>query len=267
MPVLALAIVVEARSLMTRWESGQGAIIKSFLGLSWGLPLLVYTFATPSCLMALTGQEVWSGWTVVIPNAMAMGLGSLVLTPALEILISSNAAALARFAYPLIFLKPTLETVWLKIRSRRTYRKATKLWDSTVRAEIQLRSTRQLAAENGVAQLPEAQPHLLNIEHALKKNEEIRRNAQDVLNDHAASRKKFTASRSAARIKFIKTLEGWLTSLPVERRDTKSEHVNSGSPSRARRQTGHKRVKAPRRIMDRHRRLQSTRTDGERRRK
>ncbi|MDX6236490.1 MAG: hypothetical protein QOG10_1305 [Kribbellaceae bacterium] len=57
MPVLALAIVVEARAVMSRWKPGERRVDKAVQGLLWRLPLLSYVVAIDVCFYALSGTR------------------------------------------------------------------------------------------------------------------------------------------------------------------------------------------------------------------
>ncbi|WP_328333053.1 hypothetical protein OHA70_15570 [Kribbella sp. NBC_00382] len=98
MPVLALAIVVEARAIMQNWVPGEDRGIKRLQGFLWGASLLIYAFSEPACFRALAGREVWSGWPDVIEQGIYLGMTTLVVAPAIEFLVRSNARGFARLS-------------------------------------------------------------------------------------------------------------------------------------------------------------------------
>ncbi|MEW2384508.1 hypothetical protein AB0873_20790 [Micromonospora sp. NPDC047707] len=93
--MLALAIVVEARAIMAGWTPGEMRTVKSMQGLAWATPLIVYAIATPACFRSLAGERVWTGWPDIINFGITMGISTLVISPALELIVRSNARIVA----------------------------------------------------------------------------------------------------------------------------------------------------------------------------
>ncbi|MFG2037529.1 hypothetical protein [Dactylosporangium sp. NPDC048998] len=93
MPVIALAIVVEARAVMARWTPGENRWYKAFQGLIWSVPLLGYAFAVPACFRALAGRAVWQGWDEVIDFSISAGLSALLFSAFAEFVLRSYARA------------------------------------------------------------------------------------------------------------------------------------------------------------------------------
>ncbi|GAA0572475.1 hypothetical protein HPO96_17990 [Kribbella sandramycini] len=112
MPVLALALVVEARVIVRGWVPGRDRLFKSIQGFLWAFSLLSYAFATPACLRALAGKSVWSGWPLVIEQGIQVGIATLVVAPALELLVRANARAIAQMS------PHNLLGYWIAVTSR-----------------------------------------------------------------------------------------------------------------------------------------------------
>lgn len=117
MALMAIAIVIEARAMMARWAPGKDRALKAFLGVLWFLPLAVYGYAVPVCLRAMSGNAVWSKWPDVIYIAVAVGVGVVILAPAMEVFFRSNGW-LASYATLLITFRPNV---------RRTEREAQRM--------------------------------------------------------------------------------------------------------------------------------------------
>ncbi|MFG3553834.1 hypothetical protein ACGGAQ_05540 [Micromonospora sp. NPDC047557] len=199
---MALAIVVEARSIMSKWVPGEQTVIKSIQGATWAAPLVLYAIAIPQCFQALAGSQVSAGWTELIPFAISLGVASLVLNPALELLIRSNARAAA---YILRFLsKPRsiFKIFKLRLSAWRLKRTLHKLHREVNWSEINLRSLRWKLDEAGAALLPEGRKihadlsnqieriaarriHLTQIEMDLKsRRSEIKKEYQEIREEH-----------------------------------------------------------------------------------
>jgi hypothetical protein len=133
MPVLALAIVVEARAIMRNWVPGHNRAGKRVQGFLWGASLLVYAFAESACFRALAGEHVWSGWAMVIQQGINLGMGTLVVAPAIEFLVRSNARAvvrLSRVRHPSGFL--------LAIQRRRQNAQLRRLSEEQAKMQVQI---------------------------------------------------------------------------------------------------------------------------------
>lgn len=96
MAVLALALVIEARAIMSRWSNEHPRVIKRLQGALWAVPLAIYGIMLPRCLKALRGGHIWEGTSVVVELGISLGLGVLVLSPALDILIRANSYTVAK---------------------------------------------------------------------------------------------------------------------------------------------------------------------------
>ncbi|GAB3930340.1 hypothetical protein GCM10029976_031940 [Kribbella albertanoniae] len=112
MPVLALALVVEARVIIRGWIPGRDRFFKSLQGFLWSFSLLSYAFAVPACFRALAEEAVWSGWPLVIELGIQVGITTLVVAPALELLVRANARTVARMS------PSNLKIHWLAALSR-----------------------------------------------------------------------------------------------------------------------------------------------------
>jgi hypothetical protein len=109
-PVLALAIVVEARAIISRWSEYKDKkrikiirVLQSILCILWVTPLILSIYLETSSFDALEGGHVaHSAVSLAIPT-VAIGLAVLIIGPAIELLIRSNARMIAllllTFAY------------------------------------------------------------------------------------------------------------------------------------------------------------------------
>ncbi len=157
MPVLALAIVVEARAVSAKWVPGEYQVVKSIQGLTWAAPLVLYTFAIPACFKVLAGNKVSAWWPSVISFAIQLGVSSLILNPAVELLVRSHARFVARLlgAASLRGVRRSMASVRRNTRRlERTVQRGLKDLDWM---EIQIRSMRWQLDQKGRAYLPKVQ--------------------------------------------------------------------------------------------------------------
>ena len=96
LPVLALALVIEARSLASRWSSQTPRALRAVQALLWVLPLISATFSEAGILRALRGESVsswvWRLCDVTILTSFAV----LVLSPAIDLAVRGYAEFPAR---------------------------------------------------------------------------------------------------------------------------------------------------------------------------
>ncbi|MEU9509415.1 hypothetical protein AB0D32_24405 [Micromonospora sp. NPDC048170] len=152
---MALAIVVEARAIASKWKPGEQRLIKSIQGAFWATPLTIYAFAIPNCFVALAGGKVSAYWTTVIPIAISVGVTSLVLNPALELLIRSNARIAAYIIYFSNRPKSNFKILKLRMRNRRLRKTLHKSHHHLDWSEVSLRSLRWKFDQLDAARLAE----------------------------------------------------------------------------------------------------------------
>jgi hypothetical protein len=96
MPVLALAIVVEARAIIQRWADVLPTWVRTVQGVIWAVPLLLFVVVEDVAFNELAGHSISSAWVTVAGTAISLGMGVLIFAPALDLLVRSNAWAIAR---------------------------------------------------------------------------------------------------------------------------------------------------------------------------
>ncbi len=96
LPILALAVVVEARAIAANWIPGEHRWLKRIQVLLWGMSLGFSAIAENVCFNALAGQRVWAGWEFLIRSVVSFSLSILVLNPALEFVVRGYAGPVAR---------------------------------------------------------------------------------------------------------------------------------------------------------------------------
>ncbi|MEU4714251.1 hypothetical protein AB0F73_11445 [Micromonospora purpureochromogenes] len=235
MPVLALAIVVEARSIMSTWVPGERRASKRFQGLIWGTPLIIYAFAIPRCFDALAGKSVPASWTTIISWGITLGVASLILNPAIEVLLRSNARAVARFVrvlqMPIIL--PRLH--WRLLKNRKKRRRIDKNFREFDRQEIRVRSYRYQIESSEHANSPLNQEKLRVIEWALglldSQRAAIRLQVKEIDSETARVIGDFKESRE----RHLKSLEISLAGASAVSRDSATDATADagGSPRRA----------------------------------
>lgn len=95
-PVIALAVVLEARGITSGWTKETPRIPRVTLSMAWAVLLLALAATESAALNALRGEPGESWWPTVAEYAIAAGLGILVLGPVTEFLIRGNAETAAR---------------------------------------------------------------------------------------------------------------------------------------------------------------------------
>src|SRR5260221_4239330 len=95
-PVLALAIVVEARATIQRWADAVPRWVRTVQSVIWLIPLALFVPAEIIAFQELAGSEVSSVWVTLAQDAIGTSLGVLIIAPSLELLVRSNAWAVAR---------------------------------------------------------------------------------------------------------------------------------------------------------------------------
>lgn len=95
LPVLALAQVIEARALASRFKNQWGNA-ERFLIIWWSIPLAIYAVTTPICFMALLERPISERWANVVLWGITSGVSFLVANPALSFFVAANSRTIAR---------------------------------------------------------------------------------------------------------------------------------------------------------------------------
>lgn len=95
-PVLALALVVEARSLAARWTSHTPRVLRAVQTLLWVSPLIAATVSEAGILRALRGETVSSWVSRLCDVTVLSSFAVLVLSPAIDLAVRGYAEFLAR---------------------------------------------------------------------------------------------------------------------------------------------------------------------------
>lgn len=95
-PVLALALVVEARAVLAKWTPETPPLpLRVLASLWWFAPLAAFFYLEPVMLDALRGIKPASWVPGVFEITVSVALANLALTPALDIAVRANADLLA----------------------------------------------------------------------------------------------------------------------------------------------------------------------------
>jgi hypothetical protein len=215
MPVLGLALVVEARVIMRGWEPGRDAVWKSIQGSLWGLSLLIYAFAEPACFRALAGEQVWSGWPTLIQAGVQVGSTALIVAPAIEFIIRANARIFVRLS-PSNLQSYRSVVGWLRLspRLRRAAIRQDDLQQRSVRL-FQLLASAEAAAQEiadpdararALDELAERRAELTQV------REDMRKTQQDLIDlntDFEVDRAEFRRRRKIALEAAEAAVEQW----------------------------------------------------------
>jgi hypothetical protein len=96
-PVLALATVLEARAIIQKWTKEIPRWLRFAWGVTWTTPLILLAVTELFAFRELAGD--WastSAWVAVAQLAIGLSLAVLVLTPALDLFLRSNAWIIVR---------------------------------------------------------------------------------------------------------------------------------------------------------------------------
>ena len=107
LPVLALALVVEARSLASTWTSKTPRVLRAIQAFLWVSPLIAATVSEDEILRALRGVTVssWVSW--LCDATIVFSFSVLVLSPAIDLL----SRGYAEFVAPVFTVSPVR---WMK---------------------------------------------------------------------------------------------------------------------------------------------------------
>jgi len=122
LPVLGLAIVLEARTISQRWTPETPKWLRFTQSLIWVVPLVLLAIGESAALRALRGVQVWPWWTLLMEITISAAISVLFLAPALELLTKGYAEAAAR-----IMTGGWLPRLRLALLEHREYRQHRKL--------------------------------------------------------------------------------------------------------------------------------------------
>ena len=96
-PVLALATVLEARAIIQKWPKETPRILGSILGATWTVSLILLALTEFFAFLELADRRASTGaWVNLAQVAIALSLSVLVVNPALDLFLRSNAWIIVR---------------------------------------------------------------------------------------------------------------------------------------------------------------------------
>jgi hypothetical protein len=91
-PVLALALVVEVRATIARWDAGFPWWLRSVQGILWVAVLVLFAIVEPIAFDNLANNNLTSStWALAAQISITQSIITIIVTPALEVLARSNA--------------------------------------------------------------------------------------------------------------------------------------------------------------------------------
>jgi hypothetical protein len=96
MPVLALAIVVEARATISRWSDFPPRWLRAWQSLLWVAPLILFAYLEPVAFGTLEGSKAPHIAIALVIPTISLSISALILAPAVELLMRSNARVVIR---------------------------------------------------------------------------------------------------------------------------------------------------------------------------
>jgi hypothetical protein len=95
-PVLALALVVEVRATIARWNEGFPWWLRSVQGTLWVAVLALFAIVEPIAFGNLANNNLTSGtWALAAQISITQSIITIIFAPALEVLTRSNARIIA----------------------------------------------------------------------------------------------------------------------------------------------------------------------------
>jgi hypothetical protein len=99
LPVLALAIVVEARGAISRWTNDYPARwVRTMQGILWAIPIALFVYLEPISFQGLEGSKPSHFAVSLVVPTVSFSLGVLVVNPGTELLIRANARVVVRLS-------------------------------------------------------------------------------------------------------------------------------------------------------------------------
>jgi hypothetical protein len=91
-PVLALALVVEVRATIARWNEGFPWWLRSVQGILWVAALALFAIVEPIAFENLANNNLTSSaWALAAQISITQSIITIIVAPALEVLTRSNA--------------------------------------------------------------------------------------------------------------------------------------------------------------------------------
>jgi hypothetical protein len=95
MPVLALAIIIEARATISRWSDSTPTWLRLIQGILWAVPLILYAYLEPLAFQVMAGRTSPNSDTSAVIIGISTGVGVLVGAPTIGLLVGSSAKIIA----------------------------------------------------------------------------------------------------------------------------------------------------------------------------
>jgi hypothetical protein len=231
LPVLALAVVVEARAISQRWIVETPKWLRFTQSLIWAVTLVVLALGESAALKALRGVTVWPWWTLLMENAIPAAVGLLILGPALDLLTKGYVEGFARIMTGAWM--PRLRLALVERRELRQHRKlhALRQWawqhlhwheavDSIIASDVA--QVRAMVAETSESPLKEGVEGKLREftalqEHAARGHEDARQKYRELVRvelefdrafrkDRIVRRRLLSEVRAAERHRVLRTI-------------------------------------------------------------
>jgi hypothetical protein len=233
-PVLALALIVEARATIAQWDSDFPWLLRSLQGLSWAFVLVLFAIVETVAFYDLAGNERSGTWVSFAIGAIISSLATLIFTPALSILAKTNAGAAIRFLTRFHSVPYDWKRYRLSYSVKKEQHRLTK-----GKKEFEALLAQATAVEGeilaiGQSDSPELQSNLAKVratkkqisdnleavEAGLRKAADIETKMDDIWGE-------FTQSRKA----FIKNMDAELSSMRKSTKNIESSDKNDSLPS------------------------------------
>ena len=157
-PVAALAVVVEARALSSRWEATTPDWLRISQSASWAMSLLTLSVGELLAFGALRGRDVADWLPATLEGVVWFAFSNLFVGPALELFAKGNARPLAY-----LFTRHPI----LRFRMRRA-RRASRKMEVISRQHIEMLSREESRLVDAVTTLENALERLDSADAAMK---------------------------------------------------------------------------------------------------
>jgi hypothetical protein len=144
-PVLALALVVEARATIARWNDDVPWWVRSSQGLLWVYVLIVFAIVESVAFNDLAGNETSGAWAIAAQRSIVQSIIVLLVTPAVGLLARSNARAIARTVGRIFDTPYQWRILKVSLNAQRSAREL-----DTLREDLKKQLARIIAVENEI---------------------------------------------------------------------------------------------------------------------
>jgi hypothetical protein len=219
MPVLALAIVIEARATIQRWSKNIPRAVKAIQGILWCAPLVIFWWAEGQAFSELAGTPVPHYWVTISQSAIAASLSILIITPMVGLLAATNARIIAGGFFSIRNLRGSIRLLRLardiKKEIKRNERICNDFMDQ-LRDLDSLEATFLSKKESGDALPPEVLTNIISLRAEINAKLAEAKESSQRLRDYQIKATDFGSELSRVRKAYIESVEEYASGKEVK---------------------------------------------------